>query len=410
MKDSLPIDQILQGHCVDVLDTFPANSIDLVFADPPYNLQLQQDLHRPDLSKVEAVDDGWDHFTSFAEYDAFTRRWLAACQRVLKPDGAIWVIGTYHNIYRVGAILQDLGFWILNDIVWIKVNPMPNFHGVRFTNAHETLLWAGKSRKARYTFNHHAMKALNDDLQMRSDWLLPICKGPERIKRDGKKIHSTQKPEALLYRVLLSSSRPGDVILDPFFGSGTTGAVAKKLHRHWIGIEQDPVYIEVARERIAQVQAAEYDAASFDVSDQKRLAERLPFGRLLEHGLLTPGQALYFRGDWRQKATLKPDGKLMMDGRQGTIHMLSRQLLGGKPGNGWELWYYEGLDGQLHPIDDLRQALRDQQSAGQAGNDETGDLMGDRETGNLMGDTETAGQADGPKMDGQAGGAETAGE
>ncbi len=243
MYDELPLDQILQGDCLEILNQLPENSIDLIFADPPYNLQLQKDLWRPNMTRVAAVDDAWDQFDGFHAYDKFTLAWLSACRRVLKDTGAIWVIGTYHNIFRVGAILQDLGFWILNDVVWIKTNPMPNFRGVRFTNAHETLIWAAKNPRSHNAFNHRLMKSLNDDLQMRSDWLLPICSGPERIKVDGKKAHSTQKPEALLYRVVLASSRPGDVVLDPFFGSGTTGAVAKKLHRHWIGIELEPGYI-----------------------------------------------------------------------------------------------------------------------------------------------------------------------
>ncbi len=249
----LPRDQILQGDSVACLDTLPEQSIDLIFADPPYNLQLQQTLWRPNRTKVDAVNELWDHFDSFAEYDAFTRAWLTACRRVLKANGTLWVIGSYHNIYRVGAILMDLGYWILNDVVWTKTNPMPNFRGVRFTNAHETLIWAQKERGNPYTFNYQTMKALNGGLQMRSDWEIPICSGKERIKIDGVKAHPTQKPEALLERVILSSSNVGDVILDPFFGSGTTGAVAKRLHRHWIGIERDPVYVKVATERIAAV-------------------------------------------------------------------------------------------------------------------------------------------------------------
>ena len=256
MTENLKSNQIIPGDCLEVLAQLPENSVDMVFADPPYNLQLSQDLWRPNRTRVGAVEDAWDKFTSFEEYDDFTRSWLSACRRVLKDEGTLWVIGTYHNIYRVGAILQDLGFWILNDIVFIKTNPMPNFHGVRFTNSHETLLWAQKKKGAKYTFNHHAMKALNDDLQMRSDWLLPICTGKERIKANGTKAHSTQKPEALLYRVLLSSTNPGDIVLDPFFGSGTTGAVAKKLGRHFIGIERDEGYLKIAQDRIAAIDEA----------------------------------------------------------------------------------------------------------------------------------------------------------
>ena len=247
----LPVGQILDGDCVAAMRTLPDVSVDLVFADPPYNLQLGGDLNRPDGSHVDAVTDEWDSFASFAAYDAFTRDWLTECRRVLKPDGALWVIGSYHNIYRVGAILQDLGFWLLNDIVWRKTNPMPNFRGTRFTNAHETLLWASMGEKARYQFNYRAMKTLNDELQMRSDWTFPICSGGERLKDEaGHKAHPTQKPEALLYRVLLSTTEPGDVVLDPFFGTGTTGAVAKRLGRQWIGCEREPAYRKVASERI----------------------------------------------------------------------------------------------------------------------------------------------------------------
>ncbi len=267
---TLPLNQILLGNCIEILNTLPENSVDLVFADPPYNLQLQNDLYRPNLSKVDAVNDKWDKFANFEEYDNFTRDWLLACRRVLKETGTIWVIGTYHNIYRVGAIMQDLGFWILNDVIFIKNNPMPNFRGVRFTNAHETLIWAKKEKGAKYTFNHHAMKALNDDLQMRSDWHLALATGKERIKSNGAKAHPTQKPEALLYRVIMSTSNPGAVILDPFFGSGTTGAVAKKLGRNWIGIERDKKYIRVAQKRIDAVKPA--DETSLDLPTCSNMA------------------------------------------------------------------------------------------------------------------------------------------
>src|ERR1700754_2542008 len=284
----LKLDQVIEGDCVARMSALPEGCADLVFADPPYNMQLRGDLHRPDQSKVDAVDDHWDQFGSFEEYDRFTRDWLTAARRVLKDSGAIWVIGSYHNIFRVGAILQDLGFWILNDVVWRKTNPMPNFRGRRFTNAHETMIWAAKGEKHAYTFNYEAMKALNDDLQMRSDWTLPICSGGERLKDDnGEKAHSTQKPESLLHRVILSSSKPGDVVLDPFFGSGTTGAVAKRLGRRFIGIERDPAYIDLARKRIAAVQAvAERELL---VTPSKREEPRIPFGWLVERGLLEPG-------------------------------------------------------------------------------------------------------------------------
>ena len=358
MNGDLPLNQIMQGDCVEILNSFPENSIDLIFADPPYNLQLQHELWRPNMTKVDAVDDEWDQFASFQEYDEFSRRWLNACRRVLKDTGTIWVIGSYHNIYRIGGIMQDMGYWFLNDIVWIKTNPMPNFRGVRFTNAQETLLWASKFKGAKYTFNHHAMKALNDDLQMRSDWLLPICSGEERLKINGKKAHSTQKPEALLYRVLLSSSNPGDIVLDPFFGSGTTGAVAKKLHRQWIGIERDETYIELAQKRLDSVVPEKFIDQIFDVRDKKRLEPRIPFGNLLESGLLKPGQRLYFQGDRSKVALVKPDGNLAINGFEGSIHQAGRYLMGGSPCNGWDHWYYETEQGQLSPIDDLRQLIR----------------------------------------------------
>lgn len=354
----LPLHSILQGDCIEKLRSLPDGSIDLIFADPPYNLQLQQDLWRPNMTKVDAVKDKWDQFSSFQAYDEFSRRWLSACRRVLKDNGTIWVIGSYHNIYRIGAIMQDLGYWFLNDVVWTKVNPMPNFRGVRFTNAHETLIWASKRKGARYTFNHHAMKALNDGKQMRSDWLLPICSGAERIKVNGQKAHSTQKPEALLYRVILSSSNPGDVVLDPFLGSGTTAAVAKKLHRHWIGIEREEEYVEIAQRRIDAANPEPFDERAFDVRDKKRSRPRIPFGSLLENGLLKPGQCLYFRRDRTKVARIKPDGKLVLNGFEGSIHQAGRHLMGGSPCNGWEHWYFEAEDGELQSIDDLREVLR----------------------------------------------------
>jgi len=311
------------------------------------------------MTKVEAVTDAWDRFADFKEYDDFSRRWLLACRRVLKDSGTIWVIGTYHNIYRIGAIMQDLGYWFLNDVIWIKTNPMPNFRGVRFTNAHETLIWASKFKGAKYTFNHHAMKALNEDKQMRSDWILPICSGAERIRVDGKKAHPTQKPEALLYRVLLSSSNPGDVILDPFLGSGTTAVVAKKLHRHWIGIELESQYIEIAQARIDRVAPEAFVDQVFQGSEARRLAPRVEFARLLESGLLSPGQRLFFRKSRWLSAYVKPEGKLLLeDGFEGSIHEAARHLMRGSPCNGWQHWYFEDQDGQLQPIDVLRQTYR----------------------------------------------------
>jgi len=351
----LPLDTLLPGDCMEVLSQLPENCADLIFADPPYNLQLTQDLWRPNLTKVAAVEDSWDKFESFAEYDAFTRGWLSACRRVLKDTGTIWVIGTYHNIYRVGAILQDLDFWILNDIIWTKTNPMPQFHGVRFTNAHETLIWAQKKRGAKYTFNYHTLKSLNDDLQMRSDWVAPLVTGRERIKTNGAKAHSTQKPESLLYRIILASSNPGDLVLDPFFGTGTTGAVAKRLHRRWLGIERDKAYIRIARERIAAVVPVAPDAVELP---EPRRARRIPFGALLEAGLLQPGQTLWFERDQSRTAAILADGTLRCGEATGSIHAIARVLLHDAPANGWDLWLYESENGKRRPIDQLRSLLR----------------------------------------------------
>ncbi len=338
MMQKLPVNEVFQGDCVQVLADFPEKSVDLIFADPPYNLQLQNTLFRPNMTKVDAVDDDWDKFSDLQEYDRFSREWLSACRRVLKDTGSLWVIGSYHNIYRLGTIMQDLGFWFLNDIVWIKTNPMPNFRGVRFTNAHETLIWASKFKGAKYTFNHHAMKALNDEKQMRSDWLLSICSGSERIRIQGQKAHPTQKPEALLYRILLSSSLPGDVILDPFFGSGTTGAVALRLGRRWIGIEKENGYVDIARQRLSAITPEIFPDQILDVRGVRKTEERIPFGTLLENGLLKPGQVLYFQRDRSKAAFIKPDGTVALNGFQGSIHMVGRQLMKGSPCNGWEHW------------------------------------------------------------------------
>ena len=353
MPELLPLNQILHGDCIEVLKSLPENSVDLIFADPPYNLQLQHDLYRPNMTKVAAVNDGWDKFEGFADYDAFTREWLSACRRVLKETGTIWVIGTYHNIYRVGAILQDLSFWILNDIVFVKYNPMPNFRGVRFTNAHETLIWAQKKKGARYTFNHQSTKALNDDLQMRSDWYLPIATGSQRLKVNGKKAHSTQKPEALLYRIMTASSTHGDVVLDPFFGTGTTGAVAKKLGRDWIGIEQDKKYVRLAQKRIDAVERVDEES----IHVEKRKQARVPFGTLLENGYLQPGQTLYFAKNGK-KAKILSNGHLRCGKITGSIHGVARSLIGNAPANGWDLWFYEDKNGEKIPIDTLRERLR----------------------------------------------------
>ena len=352
--DQLPLDQILQGDCVEVMNALPEKSVDLVFADPPYNLQLQDELWRPNMTRVDAVDDAWDQFGGLAEYDRFTRLWLTACRRVLKDTGTLWVIGSYHNIYRVGSILMDLGFWILNDVVWVKTNPMPNFRGVRFTNAHETLIWAQKIKGARYTFNHHAMKALNDDLQMRSDWEIPLCTGKERLKLNGAKAHSTQKPEALLYRVILASSNPGDVVLDPFFGSGTTGVVAKKLHRRWIGIEREPSYVRLAQERLDAVQPELFMEDVF-VFTSKRSRPRVPFGALLESGLIKPGQTLYFGKSSSLTATVLANGTLKYGEFIASIHQVGREIMHA-PCNGWAHWYYDDeASGEKLVLDTLRE-------------------------------------------------------
>jgi len=361
-ENKLPLDQIIQGDCVEILNSLPEKSIDLIFADPPYNLQLSQELWRPNLTKVDAVDDTWDQFSSFEEYEAFTRAWLSACRRVLKDTGTIWVIGSYHNIYRVGAVLQDQGFWILNDIVWVKTNPMPNFRGVRFTNAHETLLWAQKRKGARYTFNYQDMKALNDDLQMRSDWVLPLCTGDERVKFNGRKAHSTQKPEALLYRIILSSSNPGEVVLDPFFGMGTTGAVAKRLRRHWIGIERDIEYVRVAQKRIDGIQAPAGNETLF-ASSSGRKTRRVPFGRLLEVGLIQPGQILYLGESGNVEAVVRVEASIQSGELVGSIHKLAKQLLGA-PANGWEKWYYVDKQGDRWPIDRLRKLYLEMENDG----------------------------------------------
>jgi modification methylase len=345
---------IITGNCIEAMGRLPEGSVDLVFADPPYNLQLAGELHRPDNSRVDGVEESWDKFADFATYDGFTHDWLTAARRVLKPDGTLWVIGSYHNIYRVGTILQDLGYWVLNDIVWRKTNPMPNFRGRRFTNAHETLLWCAKSRDARYTFNYQAMKALNDGVQMRSDWLIPLCGGAERLKRDGKKAHPTQKPEALLHRVLLAASKPGDTVLDPFFGTGTTGAVARRLGRNWIGIEQNADYIAVARERIAAIAPGnEEDVAT---TPEKNDAPRVPFGTLIERGLVQPGEVLFdVRRRWTAK--VRPDGTLISADARGSIHQVAAEVQGAPSCNGWDFWFVE-RKGQPVPIEFFRQQIR----------------------------------------------------
>jgi modification methylase len=352
----LPLDRILIGDSIAQMNALPAESIDCIFADPPYNLQLSGELRRPNDSVVDAVDDDWDKFDSFAEYDAFSKAWLQAAQRILKPNGTIWVIGSYHNIFRLGAQLQDIGFWMLNDVVWRKSNPMPNFRGKRFTNAHETLIWCARSQDARgYTFNYDAMKALNDDLQMRSDWLIPICGGSERLRgADGAKTHPTQKPEALLHRVIVASTRPGDVILDPFFGSGTTGAVAKRLGRHFIGIERDRTYAKAAERRIATVQPAAPD--DVEVTRSKKEEPRIPFGWVVERGLLPAGTVLV-DPTRRHSAKVRADGSLVTADASGSIHKIGAHVMGATACNGWTFWHIV-VEGKLVPIDVLRQKLR----------------------------------------------------
>ena len=356
-ETALPIDTILVGDCIRHMNALPAGSVDLIFADPPYNLQLEQGLTRPDQSKVDAVDDDWDKFESFGHYDVFTRAWLQAARRLLKPDGALWVIGSYHNIFRVGAALQDLDYWLLNDVVWRKANPMPNFRGTRFTNAHETLIWAARSQKSRVTFNYEAMKQANDDTQMRSDWLFPICTGAERLTdTDGDKVHPTQKPEALLYRVLSATTKPGDVVLDPFFGTGTTGAVAKKLGRHFIGIEREDTYIAAALKRIASIKP--FSAEAIEPIASKRSAPRVPFGSLIELGIIQPGSFLHDER-MRYTAMVRADGSLLSGSHSGSIHKVGALVQGAEACNGWTFWHTEH-QGRLAPIDIFRADIRAQ--------------------------------------------------
>ena len=352
---ALPLNTILSGDCIDIMNSLPEASVDLIFADPPYNLQLKGDLHRPDNSRVDAVDDAWDQFASFKVYDNFTNALLKAARRLLKPNGAIWVIGSYHNIFRVGAALQDQGFWILNDVVWRKSNPMPNFRGKRFTNAHETMIWAGRDESSKYTFNYEALKALNEGIQMRSDWVLPICTGHERLKDEkGDKAHPTQKPEALLHRLLVGSTNAGDVVLDPFFGTGTTGAVAKMLGREFIGIEREEAYRKVAEKRIAKVR--KFDREALQVSTSKRAEPRVPFGQLVERGMLRPGEELFSMNN-RHKAKVRADGTLIGDDVKGSIHQVGAALEKAPSCNGWTYWCFK-KEGKMIPIDVLRQQIR----------------------------------------------------
>ena len=351
VRASLPLGRILSGDCVEAMRGLPTDSVDMIFADPPYNLQLGGDLNRPDGSHVDAVTNDWDRFDSFNAYDAFTRAWLTEARRVLKPDGSIWVIGSYHNIFRVGAMMQDMGFWILNDIIWRKANPMPNFRGTRFTNAHETLIWASMGEKAKYTFNYRAMKTLNDELQMRSDWVLPICGGQERLKKGGQKVHPTQKPEALLYRVMLATTEKGDVVLDPFFGTGTTGAVAKRLGREWIGCERESDYRDAAIERIES--ALPLDESALRTMQSRKDAPRVAFGALVEAGWIAPGTEVFDRKR-RWFARVGADGSLLSGTETGSIHGVGKALQGAPSCNGWTFWHVEH-EGDVKPLDALRQ-------------------------------------------------------
>ena len=345
--------KIINGDSLKELKKIPDETFDLVFADPPYNLQLKNKLTRPDRSEVNAVNDKWDQFGSFKKYDDFTYKWLSECKRILKKNGAIWVIGSYHNIFRVGAAIQNLGFWILNDVIWNKKNPMPNFRGTRFTNAHETLIWASKSENSKYTFNYQSLKCLNDDLQMRSNWDLPICNGTERLKKNGKKVHSTQKPEALLHRILLATSNKNDLILDPFLGSGTTATVAKKLSRNYYGIEKEKSYFKAAEQRLKNTKPIE--DSYLDTLQNNRSKPRIPFGSLVELGILKPGTTLY---DPKRKINAKVmiDGSIKHENAEGSIHKIAAKILGTESCNGWTYWFYDAGK-SLKSIDELRQRL-----------------------------------------------------
>ena len=346
--------KIINGDSLKELKKIPSETFDLIFADPPYNLQLKNELSRPDRSKVKAVDDKWDKFESFKSYDEFTIDWLTECKRILKKNGSIWIIGSYHNIFRVGYIVQDLGFWILNDVIWNKNNPMPNFRGTRFTNAHETLIWASKNEKSKYTFNYQSLKCLNDDLQMRSTWNLPICSGKERLKSNGVKIHSTQKPESLLHRIILASSNKDDFILDPFLGSGTTAVVSKKLGRNYFGIEKEKNYFDAANKRLKNTKIIENEY--LDTLENNRTKPRIPFGSLVEMGLIRPGTKIY---DQKKKinAKIMVDGSIKYHQSEGSIHKVAAQIIGAESCNGWTYWHYESGN-SLKPIDHLRQRLR----------------------------------------------------
>ena len=347
------LNKIVNGNALEILKTTPSKSFDLVFADPPYNLQLGKILKRPDNSKVNGVNDKWDQFKSFKDYDNFCKEWLSECKRVLKDNGAIWVIGSYHNIFRIGYHIQNSGFWILNDVIWKKNNPMPNFRGTRFTNAHETLIWASKNKNSKYTFNYQSLKCLNDDLQMRSDWTLPICNGSERIKRNGKKVHSTQKPESLLYRVLLASTNKGDFVFDPFLGTGTTAVVAKKMGRNYFGIEKEKKYFKTAIQRLQKT--VKIEDHYLDTIKNNKSQPRIPFGSLIELGILEPGMTL-FDSKKKYNAKIMADGSIKCKNSEGSIHKVAAGIMRTESYNGWTYWHYN-LDGAIVPIDHLRQKL-----------------------------------------------------
>jgi len=345
------LNKLINGNSLEILKKIPDRTFDLVFADPPYNMQIGEKLKRPDNSKVNGVDDKWDQFESFKHYDDFCKNWLRECRRVLKDNGSIWVIGSYHNIFRLGYHLQNLDYWLLNDIIWRKNNPMPNFRGTRFTNAHETLIWASKNKKSKYTFNYQSLKCLNDDLQMRSDWTFPICSGKERLKKNGKKIHSTQKPEALLHRIILATTNKDDVILDPFLGTGTTATVAKKLGRKYFGIEKDKKYFKSANERINKAEVIE--ESHLDTLVNNKSKPRVPFGSLVELGIIKPGTSIF---DQKKKinAKIMADGSIKHKESAGSIHKVAAKIMGTESYNGWTYWYYN-IEGSIVPINNLRQ-------------------------------------------------------
>ncbi len=347
------LNKIINGNSLEILKTIPDKTFDLIFADPPYNLQIGKKLKRPDDSKVNGVNDEWDQFESFTDYDNFCKRWLNECKRVLKDDGSIWVIGTYHNIFRLGYHIQNIGFWLLNDVIWKKNNPMPNFRGTRFTNAHETLIWASKNKKSKYTFNYQSLKCLNDDLQMRSDWTMPICNGNERIKKNGKKIHSTQKPESLLHRILLASTKKNDLIFDPFLGTGTTAVVAKKLGRNYFGIEKEKKYFIAAKQRLEKT--IKIEDHYLDAIKNNKSKPRIPFGSLIEMGMLEPGMTI-FDSKKKYNAKIMADGSIKYKNFEGSIHKIAAGIMGTESYNGWTYWHYN-LDGDIVSIDRLRQRL-----------------------------------------------------